>query len=135
MLNDIDLSEIVQFVKASIIAIIVYLKISNSHFLSNITESSEWRLKPGFRKICSFPLIGIPSIKVIDTKIMPVGIFPRLNLVSLECECPLNRDLPKEKFHCMVKTVKKNYISANLPDFSVCKTNLNFLRGRKGKSN
>ena len=34
MLNEIDLSEIVQFVKASIIAIIVYLKISNSHFLS-----------------------------------------------------------------------------------------------------
>ena len=97
MLNYINLSETVQFAKASIICDYCVLKEikqplfdSIDHFLSAM-ESPERRLKLGFRKIYSFPLNrGVPSIKVIDTKIMPVGIFPRPDLVSLECGCPLN---------------------------------------------
>ena len=64
---------------------------------------------------------------------MPVGIFPRPNLVSLECECPLNRDLPKEKFHCMVKTVKKTIFQQICPIFQFARQTLVSLGAEKGK--
>ena len=76
ILQYIDVSEIVQFVKAAIMVISVHLKISPffvvSHVLSAKVSSEQW-LNPGFRtkKTCPFPLNrGVPSIQVTDIKIM-----------------------------------------------------------------
>ena len=38
---------------------------------------------------------GAPSIDY-------VGIFPGPNFVSPEWRCPLNRSVPKERFHCIL---------------------------------
>ena len=52
----IDLSEIVQFVKAGIILITVHLKISTLSVISHVLSakvSPEWRSSPGFgTKLC-----------------------------------------------------------------------------------
>ena len=72
----IDVSEIVQFVKAAIISISVHLKISTFFVVSHVLSakvSPEWRLNPGFRnqKKCPFPLNrGVLSMEVTNTKIM-----------------------------------------------------------------
>ena len=72
----IDLSEIVQFVKASTFFISAHLKISTLFVISHILRakvSPEWRLNSSFRtqKKCPFPLIrGVPSIEETNTKIM-----------------------------------------------------------------
>ena len=72
----IDLSEIVQFVKAGIIVITVHLKLSTVFVISHILGakvSAEWRLNLvfGTQKKCPFSLNGgVPSIEVTDTKIM-----------------------------------------------------------------
>ena len=76
ILQYIDVSEIVQFVKAAIMVISVHLKISTFFVVSHVLSakvSPEWRLNPGFRtkKTCPFPLNrGVPSIQVTDIKIM-----------------------------------------------------------------
>ena len=83
ILQYIDVSEIVQFVKAAFMVISVHLKISTFFVVSHV--SSEWRLTPGFRtkKTCPFPLNrGVPSIQVTDIKIMWTS-FPD------EILCPL----------------------------------------------
>ena len=74
----IELSEIVQFVKASILAISLHWKISTlfvvSHFLS-AKVSPEWRLNPGFRGPESVPFAlnrGVSSTEVIDKTIIRV---------------------------------------------------------------
>ena len=63
-LQYIDVSEIVQFVKAAIISISVHLKISTFFVVSHVLSakvSPEWRLNPGFRtkKTCPFPFVKI----------------------------------------------------------------------------
>ena len=71
----IDLSEIVHFVKAVIIATSVHLNLSQflvSHFL-RAKVSPKWRLNQGFRTQtkCPFPLNrGVSSKEVTETKIM-----------------------------------------------------------------
>ena len=76
-----DFSDIVQFVKASIIVIRVHLKISTlfmvSHFFS-AKVSPEWRLNPALEpRKCHFPLNkGVPSKEVINAKIMWVFLRP-----------------------------------------------------------
>ena len=46
--------------------------------------------------MCPFPLNrGVPSIEVIDTKI--VGVFPGTNFVSLEWKCPESTGVPKAR--------------------------------------
>ena len=75
ILQYIDVSEIVQFVKAAIMIISVHLKTSTFFVVSHVLSakvSPEWRLNPGFRtkKTCPFPLNrGVPSIQVTDIKI------------------------------------------------------------------
>ena len=88
----IDLSEIVQFMKAVSIVTSVQLKKSTlivvSHVLST-KVSPEWRSNTGFgtQKTCPFPLNrGVPSIEVTDTKIM--GAFFQDQIL-----CPVNGDV------------------------------------------
>ena len=64
ILQYIDVSEIVQFVKSAIISISVHLKISTFFVVSQVLSakvSPEWRLNPGFRtnKTCPFPFVKI----------------------------------------------------------------------------
>ena len=64
ILQYIDVSEIVQFVKAAIMVISVHLKISTFFVVSHVLSakvSPEWRLNPGFRtkKTCPFPFVKI----------------------------------------------------------------------------
>ena len=72
----IDLSEIVQFVKAGIIFITVHLRLSTLVVISHVLVakvSPECRLNLVFetQKKCPFSLEGgVPSIEVTDTKIM-----------------------------------------------------------------
>ena len=53
-------------------------------------------LNPGLRgEKCPFPLNrGVPSIEVIDTKIMRVFFHDQIL-------CPLNGGVPKERLHCV----------------------------------
>ena len=96
--KNIDLSEIVQFVKADIIVIWV-CTLSFQPSLRSVTFCVLMEVKPGFRdqKKCSFPLSrGVPSIEVTDTKItVHVNIFFLGQIL-----CSLNKGVPKEMFHC-----------------------------------
>ena len=75
--------------------------------------SPEWRLNPGFRsqKECPFLLSrGVPSIEVTNTK-NNVNVFPGPDFVSPGWRCPLNRGVPKERFHCNGECVIANFLS------------------------
>ena len=59
-------------------------------------------LNPGFgtNTMCPFPLNrGVPSIEVTDTKAMWTFFQDKI-VVCPEWRCPLNRGVPKERFHC-----------------------------------
>ena len=74
-----------------------------SHGLRAIKVSSEWRLIPGTGpwKKCPFSLNrGIPSIELSNRYKDGVNVFPGPNFASPEWRCPLNRGVPKERFHC-----------------------------------
>ena len=74
-MQHIDLSEIVQFVKAGIIVITEHLKLSTVFVISLVLGakvSPEWRLNLvfGTQMKCPFSLQGgVPSIEVTDSKI------------------------------------------------------------------
>ena len=96
-----DFSDIVQFVKASIIIVIrVHIKISTlfmvSHFFS-AKVSPEWRLNPGFgtQKVSLSPEYRCPFKRGNKCKDY-VGIF-----ASPEWRCPLTRGVPMERFYCI----------------------------------
>ena len=82
--------------------------VSNKHFNLSLIflvshfwiakVSPEWRLNLGFgtQKKCPFPFKRGGRYKDY------VNIFPGPNFVSLERRCPLNRGVPKERFHCNI---------------------------------
>ena len=106
----IKLSEIVQFLKASIIVISVLLKLSTLFVVSHVLNAKcplnggqprFWDPENAFlspEKRCpGTPLL--PSIAVTHSKIM-WKFFPGPNLVSPEWRCPMNRGFRKERFQC-----------------------------------
>ena len=94
----------------------VHLKVSTFFVVSHVMSakvSHEWRLNPGFRTntMCPFPLNrGVPSIEVTDTKTMWTFFQDKI-VVCPEWRCPLNRGVPKERFHrklCRGRCVEKS---------------------------
>ena len=92
-----QVSETVQSVKASIIVIRIHLKISTLFAVSHFSSSNVFRF--GIQKKCLFPLNrSVPSKEVINTKI--TWAFFQEQILSPEWQCPLNRGVPNERFHC-----------------------------------
>ena len=126
ILQYIDVSEIVQFVKAAIMVISVHLKISTFFVVSHVLSakvSPEWRLNPGFRtkKTCPFPLNrGVPSIQVTDIKIMWTS-FPDQIL------CPLYMGLSLKVFSIQFFRRPYRYFPIALEVFYPCSMAMKFL--------
>ena len=77
--------------------------------LLRVKLSFEWKLNPGFgtQKKCPFPYNRVNNYKDY------ANIFPGPNFVSPEWRCPLNRTVPKERFHCIYLSImwKKRMVS------------------------
>ena len=73
------------------------LKISTLFTVTHFSSSKVFRFAT--QKKCPFPLSrAVPSKEVINTKIM--WAFFQEQILSPEWRCPLNRSVPKERFHC-----------------------------------
>ena len=87
ILQYIDVSEIVQFVKAAIMVISVHLKISTFFVVSHVLSakvSREWRLNPGFRtkKTCRLSLKQRCPLNIGNRYKDHVDVFPGPNFVA-----------------------------------------------------
>ena len=85
--------------KAVVILAGLHLNLSTLFVVSHFSSAKvppEWRLNPSFGTLntCPFPLNrGVPSIEVTNTKIKWTFFWDQIL-------CPLNGDVPKERFHC-----------------------------------
>ena len=71
----------------------------------NIAITVEPPLKGHLRDQDKCPLYrGVPSIEVTFIKIVGTFFSFGPKFVSLKWRCPLNRGVPKERFHCIKKT-------------------------------
>ena len=101
----IDLSEVVQFLKADIIVISVHFNLLFLFVISHVLSPKgvPWMdVKPGFwDPENASPKQRFPYNRVNRYKNY-VNIFPAPNFLSPQWWCPLNRVVSKERLHCIV---------------------------------
>ena len=106
----IDLSEIVHVLKAVIILTSVHLNLSNPFVVSHVKGAkafpwTEVKLVWGPRKVFLSLEQSCPFSRGNRYKDYVITIFPGPNFVSSEWRCPLNRGVPKDRFHHIRQTV------------------------------
>ena len=106
----IDLSDIVHVLKAVIILTSVHLNLSNPFVVSHVKSAkafpwTEVKLVWGPRKVFLSLEQSCPFSRGNRYKDYVITIFPGPNFVSSEWRCPLNRGVPKDRFHHIRKIV------------------------------